>query len=71
MTKPATTDAPGVIEPGTLYSLAELKKRTRLGDWAIRQARKAGLRVRTIGNARFVFGADFQEFVEAHGDEER
>ena len=62
---------PGVIEPANLYTLNELKKRTHLGDWAIRQARKAGLRVRTIGNGRFVFGRDFQEFVEANGDEDR
>jgi len=71
MSKPTPDHLPGTIDPTVLYTLTELKKRTRLGDWAIRQARKAGLRIRTIGNARFVFGSDFLKFVEANGDEER
>ena len=66
-----TETAPGLIEPNVLYTLDELKRRMKLGDWAIRKARKAGLRVQKIGNARFVFGRDFQKFVEEHGDEER
>ena len=65
-----TTEAPGVIEPAVLYTLAELKKRTRLGDWAIRKARKDGLRVSRVGNARFVLGADFQNFIQEQGNEE-
>ena len=69
MTKQPTTDSPGVIEPANLYTLCELKKRTRLGDWAIRKARKDGLRVRKIGNARFAFGADFLKHVEAIGED--
>ena len=61
---------PGVISADELYTLSELKKRTRLGDWAIRQARKGGLRIRKIGNARFVLGHDFQTFVEEQGNDD-
>jgi len=67
----STDHLPGIIDPDRLYTLSELKRRTKLGDWAIRKARKAGLRVRTIGNGRFVFGRDFHSYVEACGDEER
>ncbi len=58
---------PGLIEPDVLYTLGELKRRTRLGDWAVRQARKTGLRVRKVGNTRFVFGRDFHRFIEEVG----
>ncbi len=62
--------APGVIEPGSLYTLAEIKRRAKLGDWAVRKARQAGLKTKKVGNVRFVFGRDFHAFVEQHGSEE-
>ena len=58
---------PGLIEPNVLYTLGELKRRTKLGDWAVRKARRAGLKIRKIGNQRFVFGRDFHAFVEDIG----
>ncbi len=67
--QPTTNHPPGVIAPNQLYTLAELKRRTKMGDWAIRKARKTGLRVRAVGNARFVFGHDFHAFVRKHGED--
>ena len=66
---PVIDSTPGLIAPDVLYTLSELKKRTRLGDWAMRKARKAGLRVHKVGNTRFVFGKDFHQFIENAGTE--
>lgn len=53
----------GVFRPDEAYTLAELRERARMGSWAIREARKKGLVVRTVGNARFVLGVDFIRFL--------
>src|SRR5689334_23059542 len=66
-TKPTTTEsrqrAPGVIEPGSLYTLSEFSARTGLGEWALRQARRKGLRMVRVGSAKFILGADFVAYI--------
>jgi hypothetical protein len=52
----------GEIQTDALYLLEDLKRRTRLGDWALRKARQNGLVVRYIGGRAFVLGKEFIEF---------
>ena len=49
-------DSPGVIEAGAVYTLDEFQRRLRLGQHAMREARRAGLRVRRIGRRAYVMG---------------
>jgi hypothetical protein len=53
----------GEIQRDGLYSLAEFTKRTGLKDWALRAARRAGLRVLYLHGRGFVRGADWFEYV--------
>lgn len=52
------------IEPQTLYALEEFKQVSGMGSWALRQARKAGLKMLKIGNRKFVKGQAFIDFLE-------
>ncbi|HBL45456.1 hypothetical protein [Gimesia sp.] len=54
----------GQIEPDRLYSLEEFKRVTGLKDWALRQARRAGLKMLKLGNRKFVKGQAFIVFLE-------
>ena len=56
---------PGVISADSLYTLGEVRERLKLGEAAMRQARRAGLKVRTIGRRRYVLGKDLLDFVES------
>lgn len=56
------------IEPNVLYRLEELKKRSGLGDWAMRTARKNGLKVIRKAGKAFVFGGDFIEYMRRQDD---
>jgi hypothetical protein len=58
-------DAPGVVSADTLYTLAEIQERLKLGQYAMRQARRAGLRVCRIGRRAYVFGRDLMEFLNS------
>lgn len=49
---------PGAIEPGSLYLADEARQRLRMGTWAWRQARRAGLQVVYHGRNAYVFGDD-------------
>lgn len=60
-------DPPGHIAADTLYTLAEIQSRLRLGQHAMRQARRAGLRVRRIGRRAYVLGRDVLTFAERQG----
>lgn len=66
MAKRATPrpDAPGHITADSLYTLAEIQGRLKLGQHAMRQARRAGLRVRRIGRRGYVLGRDVMEFID-------
>ncbi len=58
-------DAPGVISADSLYTLAEIQQRLKLGQAAMRQARLAGLRVVKIGRRRYVLGRDLISFIDS------
>ena len=62
--KPSPRRAPAVIRDGEVYSLAELRRRLRWQDHAVRQARIAGLRLVSFGRAKFVLGSDVLRFFE-------
>jgi hypothetical protein len=53
----------GAISVDATYPLEVFKPLSGLNDWALRQARRAGLRVLTLGRCRFVRGCDFHEFL--------
>ena len=57
--------APGFIAADCLYTLSEVKARLKLGDAALRRARRDGLKVRQIGRQRYLLGRDILEYVEA------
>ncbi|QDT79189.1 hypothetical protein Mal35_26440 [Gimesia maris] len=59
----------GQIEPQTLYSLEEFKQVSGMGNWALRQARKAGLKMLKIGNRKFVKGQAFIDFLDSQNNE--
>ncbi len=59
----------GQIEPQTLYSLEEFKQVSGMGSWALRQARKAGLKMLKIGNRKFVKGQSFIDFLDSQNNE--
>jgi hypothetical protein len=58
-------DAPGLITSDALYTLSEVQERLKLGQHALRMARRAGLRVRRIGRRGYVLGRDVMAFVES------
>ncbi|EDL58368.1 hypothetical protein [Gimesia maris] len=55
----------GQIEPDTLYSLDQFKQVSGMGNWALREARKAGLKMLKIGNRKYVKGQSFIDFLES------
>jgi hypothetical protein len=57
-------EAPGLVTADSLYTLAEIQERLKLGQHAMRQARRAGLPVRRIGRRAFVLGRDVMAYVE-------
>lgn len=54
----------GMIQADALYRLDEFKRRLGLGVHAMREARRAGLRVVRIGKRGYVLGKDALEFAE-------
>ena len=53
-----STESPGVIEPGRLYTAEEVKQRLRLGPKAWRELKRDGLRVVGRGRQCYVLGDD-------------
>jgi len=62
------SQAIGQIEPQTLYSLEEFKQVSGMGSWALRSARKAGMKMLKIGNRKYVKGQAFVDFLESTND---
>ncbi len=56
--------APGVVSADCLYTLDEIHERLKLGQAAMRQARRSGLKVRKIGRRGYVLGRDLLDYVE-------
>jgi len=67
MRKRVKPEALGVIVGDAVYRLDVLREELKLGDHAMRQARRAGLRVRRIGRRGYVLGKDILAFIEASG----
>jgi len=63
------TEAPGEIRSDCLYRLAELKRRLAWGEHAVRQARKAGLRLRRFGREKYALGQDVLDFFKRLDDD--
>ncbi len=61
MAKSTTT---GPIEADALYPMAEFQSRSGLGEWALRQARRAGLPVLRLHGRAFIRGSDFHAYVD-------
>ncbi|MDA1016058.1 MAG: hypothetical protein O3A00_16585 [Planctomycetota bacterium] len=59
------TTATSAIESSTVYPLRDFQRLAGLGNFALREARKKGLRVRAVGNRRYILGSDFREFLES------
>lgn len=57
-------DSLGHVSADSLYTLAEIQKRLKLGDHALRQARRRGLKVRRIGRRAYLLGRDIIEFID-------
>lgn len=70
MAKAGNTLGEGVIRPDELYTLPEIVRRTGLGTWALRQARRNGLKVKYSGGRGFVLGRDLIEHISVTGDEQ-
>ena len=64
-------DAPGVVAADSVYTLEEIQVRLKLGDAAMRQAKRKGLTVRSIGRRRYVLGRDLIAWLENGGTNER
>jgi hypothetical protein len=53
----------GPISSEQVYPLEVFAKLTGLGAWGMRKARRAGLKVKTVGRRRYVRGIDWHEFL--------
>ena len=68
MAKNASLDLPqvrGLITSDAMYTLDEIRDRLKLGQSAMRQARRAGLKVRRIRRRGYVLGRDLLAYVES------
>ncbi len=54
----ASTDTPGVIEAGKLYTVAEARERLSVGDTTWAKFRALGLQIRKVGTKSYVLGDD-------------
>jgi len=61
---------PAAIEPGHIYPLDAFKQITKLGNHAMRTARRKGLKVRYLGGRAFVHSDDFFTYLETLDKEE-
>jgi hypothetical protein len=55
---------PGVVRADELYTLDELKRRLGVEVYALRQMKRAGLRVVQFGRRSYVLGRSVLEFFE-------
>ena len=64
---PVLDVVPRCIERGRSYPLDEFCRITRLGKWALRSARRAGLEVRYLGGRAWVSGDAWFDHLERAG----
>jgi hypothetical protein len=61
-----TTTAPSTLGPVSFdetYDLGTFKRLSGLSDWALRMARRKGLKIRKVGKRKYVVGRDWAEFL--------
>jgi hypothetical protein len=58
----------GVIRADEIYPLPVFQRLAGLSAWALRQARRRGLRYRVVGRRKYVIGRDWFAHLEKHGD---
>jgi len=63
----AKAKPPGSIGGSDLYTIDELKRRLGLSSWAMRTARRRGLKVYKINRIKYVLGRDYIAYVESTG----
>lgn len=62
-------DTPEVIEPGRLYSKAEITQRLRIGPRGWQALRRSGLPIVRLGRGSFVFADDLLAAIRRqHGE---
>lgn len=62
-TKPAQSVDIGTIAGDSVFTLKEFSRRSGLGEWGMRQARRSGLRVLYVHGRGFVRGSDWLEYL--------
>ena len=67
----STAEHCGEIQGHILYCLDRFKAITGFGQYALREARKKGLRVQYVGKRGYILGRDFHEFVARNGRAQR
>lgn len=60
-----STSALGEIRADSVYPLEVFRRRTGLDTWAMRQARRAGLRVVRVGRRGFILGSDWVDYLKS------
>lgn len=55
---------PGVLHADALYEKHELMARLRMGEWALRMAKRAGLPGHRVGKQVYYVGADVIEWMK-------
>lgn len=63
----AVTDL-GEISAGSTYPLPLFQRLTGLSVWALRQARRRGLKMVVVGRRKFVRGRDWMDYLETVSD---
>lgn len=61
---PEKPDVSGYVIADAIYTLEGIQQRLKLGQHALRMARRAGLKVRRIGRRGYVLGRDVLDFVQ-------
>jgi len=54
------------IVDGESYTLREFQRRTHLGNWALRTARRRGLKVCRVGGRAYISGRDWMDYLSEH-----
>jgi len=67
-TKPAHAAHAGTIRAEDIYTLAEFQRRTGLKEWALRQARRSGLKVIYLHGRGFLRGSDWLDYLSKAAD---
>ena len=53
----------GAISVAETYPLPIFQRLTGLSSWAFRQAKRRGLKVKTVGRRKYVRGSDWEEYL--------